>query len=47
MGGTSTDVSLSIGKAQLPSEGEIAGLPLRVPMIDIHTVGSGGGYGKA
>ncbi|GMR10506.1 MAG: hydantoinase/oxoprolinase family protein [Anaerolineae bacterium] len=43
MGGTSTDVSLSIGEAQLTSEGEIAGLPLRVPMIDIHTVGSGGG----
>ncbi|MFQ5921549.1 MAG: hydantoinase/oxoprolinase family protein, partial [Anaerolineales bacterium] len=43
MGGTSTDVSLSIGKAQLTPEGEIAGLPLRVPMIDLHTVGSGGG----
>ncbi len=43
MGGTSTDVSLAIAEAQLTSEGEIAGLPLRVPMIDIHTVGSGGG----
>ncbi len=43
MGGTSTDVSLSIGEAQLTSEGEIAGLPLRAPMIDIHSVGSGGG----
>ena len=43
MGGTSTDVSLAIGEAQLTSEGEIDGLPLRVPMIDIHTVGSGGG----
>ena len=43
MGGTSTDVSLAIGGAQLTSEGEIDGLPLRVPMIDIHTVGSGGG----
>jgi len=43
MGGTSTDVSLAIAEAQLTSEGEIDGLPLRVPMIDIHTVGSGGG----
>ena len=43
MGGTSTDVSLAIAWAQLTSEGEIDGLPLRVPMIDIHTVGSGGG----
>jgi N-methylhydantoinase A len=43
MGGTSTDVSLAISEPRLTSEGEIAGLPLRVPMIDIHTVGSGGG----
>ena len=43
MGGTSTDVSLAIAEAQLTSEGEIDGLPLRVPIIDIHTVGSGGG----
>ena len=43
MGGTSTDVSLASDKAQLTSEGEIDGLPLRIPMIDIHTVGSGGG----
>jgi N-methylhydantoinase A len=43
MGGTSTDVSLAMSEPQLTSEGEIAGLPLRVPMIDIHTVGSGGG----
>ncbi len=43
MGGTSTDVSLSTGDFKLTSEGEIDGLPLRLPMIDIHTVGSGGG----
>ena len=43
MGGTSTDVSLAIAEPQLTSEGLIDGLPLRVPMIDIHTVGSGGG----
>lgn len=43
MGGTSTDVSLSTGEPPLTSEGAIDGLPLRVPMIDIHTIGSGGG----
>ncbi len=43
MGGTSTDVSLCPGKIQETTEGHIAGLPLRLPMIDIHTVGAGGG----
>jgi N-methylhydantoinase A len=43
MGGTSTDASLSTGQLRLTSEGQIDGLPLRLPMIDIHTVGSGGG----
>jgi N-methylhydantoinase A len=43
MGGTSTDVSLCPGKIQQTAEGEIAGLPLRLPIIDIHTVGAGGG----
>ncbi len=43
MGGTSTDVSLCPGWIQETSEGTIAGLPLRLPMIDIHTVGAGGG----
>ena len=43
MGGTSTDVSLVEG-APLPSvEGSISGLPIRIPMLDIHTVGAGGG----
>ncbi|RME72830.1 MAG: hydantoinase/oxoprolinase family protein, partial [Chloroflexi bacterium] len=43
MGGTSTDVSLCDGDIQTTTETEIDGLPVRVPMIDIHTVGSGGG----
>ncbi len=43
MGGTSTDVSLCPGRIQETSEGTIAGLPLRLPIIDIHTVGAGGG----
>ncbi|MCI0350004.1 MAG: hydantoinase/oxoprolinase family protein, partial [Acidobacteriales bacterium] len=43
MGGTSTDVSLVDGDARPATEGEVAGLPVRVPMLDIHTVGAGGG----
>src|SRR5204863_3372042 len=43
MGGTSTDVALVEGTPRAASEGEIAGLPVRVPMLDIHTVGTGGG----
>jgi N-methylhydantoinase A len=43
MGGTSTDVSLCPGRIQETAEGSIAGLPLRLPIIDIHTVGAGGG----
>lgn len=43
MGGTSTDVSLSLGEPQVTTESEIGGLPVRIPVIDIHTVGSGGG----
>ncbi len=43
MGGTSTDVALCPGRLPLTTEGEIAGLPLRLPLIDIHTVGAGGG----
>ncbi|MGD8626945.1 MAG: hydantoinase/oxoprolinase family protein, partial [Anaerolineae bacterium] len=43
MGGTSTDVALCPGQIQETSEGTIAGLPLRLPIIDIHTVGAGGG----
>lgn len=43
MGGTSTDVALLEGRLVLTSEAEVAGLPVRVPMLNIHTVGAGGG----
>ncbi len=43
MGGTSTDVALCPSRLMVTSEGEIGGHPLRLPMIDIHTVGAGGG----
>ncbi|HTK95268.1 MAG TPA: hydantoinase/oxoprolinase family protein [Terriglobales bacterium] len=43
MGGTSTDVCLVDGAARTTNEADVAGLPVRVPMLDIHTVGAGGG----
>jgi N-methylhydantoinase A len=43
MGGTSTDVCLVAGAPQTTNEADVAGLPVRVPMLDIHTVGAGGG----
>jgi N-methylhydantoinase A len=43
MGGTSTDVSLMDGGLPLTMESSISGYPVKVPMIDIHTVGAGGG----
>lgn len=43
MGGTSTDVCLCPGQIPFTAEGEIGGMPLRLPIIDIHTVGAGGG----
>ncbi len=43
MGGTSTDVSLVHESFRVTSEAEVGGFPIRVPVIDIHTVGSGGG----
>jgi len=43
MGGTSTDVALIDGALCTTSESEVAGLPVSVPMLDIHTVGAGGG----
>jgi N-methylhydantoinase A len=43
MGGTSTDVALVDREAHGSNQTEIAGLPLGVPMLDIHTVGAGGG----
>jgi N-methylhydantoinase A len=43
MGGTSTDVALVDRNTQTGSQTEIAGLPVGVPTLDIHTVGAGGG----
>lgn len=44
MGGTSTDVALVLdGQCPTVTTGETAGFPLRTPMLDIHTVGAGGG----
>ncbi|MBV9480099.1 MAG: hydantoinase/oxoprolinase family protein, partial [Acidobacteria bacterium] len=43
MGGTSTDVSLVDGQPHTSSQSEVAGFPIGVPMLDIHTVGAGGG----
>ncbi len=43
MGGTSTDVSLCPGAPLHTREFTIAGVPVAVPVIDIHTVGAGGG----
>jgi N-methylhydantoinase A len=43
MGGTSTDVALVDGEPKATNEADIDGLPVRVPMLDIHTVGAGGG----
>ncbi len=43
MGGTSTDVSLIDGKLSITTESKIEGFPVKTPMIDIHTVGAGGG----
>ncbi|HEX7144582.1 MAG TPA: hydantoinase/oxoprolinase family protein [Gaiellaceae bacterium] len=44
MGGTSTDVCLIAGgRAQRASERTVAGLPIRLSTVDLHTVGAGGG----
>jgi N-methylhydantoinase A len=44
MGGTSTDVCLIADGHAVRTEGrEVAGFPIRLPMVDIHTVGAGGG----
>jgi N-methylhydantoinase A len=45
MGGTSFDVALILdGAAAISNEKDIAyGVPVRVPMVDIHTIGAGGG----
>ncbi|MBN8929589.1 MAG: methylhydantoinase [Rhodospirillales bacterium 69-11] len=44
MGGTSTDVALLAGgTCRLASEAVVHGYPIKAPMLDIHTVGAGGG----
>ena len=43
MGGTSTDVAMLNGKPSITTEGSIADVPVAVPMLDIHTIGAGGG----
>src|SRR5215468_7111375 len=44
MGGTSTDVALlQGGRCRLAAEATVHGYPIKAPMLDIHTVGAGGG----
>lgn len=43
MGGTSTDVALLSREMRTTSEATVAGVPVAVPMLEIHTVGAGGG----
>jgi len=43
MGGTSTDVAVIDGEPRLTMEARIAGLPVALPMVDMHTIGAGGG----
>jgi N-methylhydantoinase A/oxoprolinase/acetone carboxylase beta subunit len=44
MGGTSTDVCLILdGRPEPAAEREVAGLPVRLPALDVHTIGAGGG----
>lgn len=44
MGGTSSDVSLVVdGRMTLATEGEIADQVMRMPVVELHTIGAGGG----
>ena len=43
MGGTSTDVSLLDGAIRTTNESLVSDLPVRLPVLDMHTVGAGGG----
>jgi N-methylhydantoinase A len=43
IGGTSTDVALVDGAITETTSGKVGGFPTKLPMIDIHTVGAGGG----
>ena len=43
MGGTSTDVALIDGKVETTTEGSLGSYPVSVPMLDMQTIGAGGG----
>lgn len=43
MGGTSTDVALIDGDIELTNQGRVEHYPVAVPMLDMHTIGAGGG----
>ncbi len=43
MGGTSTDVALVEGMTRLTTEGKLGDYPVAIPMVDLHTIGAGGG----
>ena len=44
MGGTSTDVAPVVGgEASTTTESVVAGVPIKLPMVDVHTVSAGGG----
>lgn len=43
MGGTSTDVAICPGEPLRRTDATVGGLPVAIPMTDIHTVGAGGG----
>ncbi|MBN2385633.1 MAG: hydantoinase/oxoprolinase family protein [Anaerolineales bacterium] len=43
MGGTSTDVALIEGHPTITTEAVVGGCPIHIPLLDIHTIGAGGG----
>jgi N-methylhydantoinase A len=43
MGGTSTDVSLINGEPTITTDAIVGGCPIHLPLLDIHTIGAGGG----
>lgn len=43
MGGTSFETSIAVGTPMLKNDGEIARYKIALPMLDIHTIGAGGG----
>ena len=43
MGGTSTDVSLCDGSIKFTNSNKVGNLPVNIPMIDVHSIGAGGG----